>query len=103
MKVIKTCKNGSFLVQKDELDVGPLRGGGLLFELCNSIELDFELHGDPGCVGMSMYYPVYNAKTQMLYLVSGEDAQNYEQGKAIWLIGAPYSQSSEEEELYDEA
>lgn len=79
---IKAFKNGNFNVKADET------GRELLYDLVNSIELDFTIVGDEGCASnYEMYYPLYNFHTGMLYLVLGQDCENYKQGKTVKIVG----------------
>lgn len=92
--IIKKFKNGNFNVRADENELissGSYlerEGFELVIDLCNSIELDFTLAGDEGCFSnWDMYYPLYNAYTDMLYLVTGKDCYKYKQGKTVKLYG----------------
>ena len=101
--IIKRFKNGNFNV-KAEAD--ELTGSGsylerdgleLIIDLCNSAELDFVLAGDEGCAGnWDMYYPLYNAYTDMLYLPTGSDCIAYQEGKTVKLYGRPLDQDERE-------
>ena len=83
--IITGFKNGNFNV-KHEADYD--YSNDLIEQLCNSSELDFMLAGDEGCFGnFDMYYPLYNAYTDMLYLPTGSDCHKYRQGKAVKLYG----------------
>lgn len=85
---IKEFKNGNFNVKVDEIEPGFTPD--LVFELCNSHELDFVIAGDEGCVSnYDMYYPLYNHKTDMLYYPTGNDCQAYAEGKSVKLVGCP--------------
>ena len=105
--IVKRFKNGNFNVKAE---AGELTGSGsylerdgleLIIDLCNSSELDFMPAGDEGCFGnFDMYYPLYNAYTDMLYLPTGSDCHKYRQGKAVKLYGRPLDQD-EREELTD--
>lgn len=87
MKIIENDKQTRLVVQKDEYDSECLEGG-LLWDLINSIELDFSIAGDEGCAGnFDMYYPLYNYYSGELFLVLGKDCADYLDGKPVELVG----------------
>ena len=91
---IKQFKNGNFNV-KHEADYD--YKDNLIDQLCNSSDLDFMPAGDEGCFGnWDMYYPLYNAYTDMLYLPTGSDCMAYRAGKTVKLYGRPLDQEERE-------
>ena len=83
--IIKRFNNGNFNV-KHEADYD--YSNDLIEQLCNSSELDFVPAGDEGSFGnWDVYYPLYNAYTDMIYLPTGSDCNKYRQGKAVKLRG----------------
>jgi hypothetical protein len=87
MKIIENDKQDRLVVQKDEYDSNCLEGG-LLWELINSIELDFVIAGDEGCASnWDMYYPLYSHYSGKLFLVLGKDCADYQNGKPVELLG----------------
>ena len=92
--IIKRFKNGNFNV-KYEADYD--YSNDLIEQLCNSADLDFTIAGDEGCAGnWDMYYPLYNAYTDMIYLPTGSDCHKYRQGKAVKLYGRPLDEDDRE-------
>ena len=92
--IIKRFKNGNFNV-KHEADYD--YSNDLIEQLCNSIELDFMIAGDEGCFGnFDMYYPLYNAYIDRLYLITGSDCTLYQAGKTVKLYGRPLDQDERE-------
>lgn len=83
--IIKKFKNGNFNVKHEpKYD----NSDNLIEQLCNSSELDFMLAGEVGCLGnYSIYYPLYNAHTDLIYVVTGRDCYKYKQGKTVKLYG----------------
>jgi hypothetical protein len=91
MKIV-AFKNGNFNVKKEDGDFD------LLESLIYSAELDFQVAGDEGCAtNYDMYYPLYNAYTDKLYLVLGSEMASFEEGKTIKLIGHVLSEDERKE------
>ena len=105
--IINRFKNGNFNVKAEASETS---GSGsylerdgleLIIDLCNSSELDFVLAGDEGCFGnFDMYYPLYNAYTDLLYLPTGSDCIAYQEGRSVKLYGRKLD-NDEREELND--
>lgn len=99
---INKNSNGDFLVKMDEYDNENLvdrQGIELIWDLINSIELDFDLAGDQACASnYEMYYPLYNAYTGQMYLILDRDLEAYRRGQEVLLRG--YVPSDEEMSAY---
>lgn len=90
---ITAFKNGNFNVKSDSLE-----DLNLISDLCNDPALDFQIAGDEGAASnYDMYYPLYNHYTGLLYLPTGKDCHNYEQGKTVKLVG----RELDEDEIQD--
>lgn len=84
MKIIENKNQARLIVQKDYCD--SKIENNLIFELVNSIELDFcyvnEISG-----GWEECFMLYNANSGFLFLIYGSQIREYAEGKPVELLG----------------
>ena len=84
MKIIENDNQTRLIVQKDYCDSE--RENNLIFELANSIELDF-YYADEVSGGWEECFALYNANSGFLFFIYSSQIQEYAEGKPVELFG----------------
>lgn len=82
---IKKFKNGNFNFQREPFFD---EDKDLLFLLCDSIELDFELKEADCGMGYIGGHRLYNANTDKEYFLSYKDIDDFKKGRTVKLVAA---------------